>query len=255
MSVLEHPCFENTPSGRYGRIHLPVAPGCNIQCRYCDRRYDCVNESRPGVTSRILSPEEAAELAVRTHREHPEIKVAGIAGPGEPLFHDATFETFHRIRAAASDMILCVSTNGVLLMERLEEIAACKVQTLTVTLNTLDPKKIPLIYARTAGLDEEAFVRRQREGIALAVAKGMMVKINMVLVPGINEDQVEPIASFAREVGVDRMNLMPLIPQAEFRDIPRMKKEELEQWRKKAECYLPQMRHCRHCRADACGVL
>lgn len=39
-----------------GRIHLPIAPHCNIRCAYCDRKHDCANESRPGVTSRLLIP-------------------------------------------------------------------------------------------------------------------------------------------------------------------------------------------------------
>ena len=52
-----HPCFAS--GCKSGRIHLPVAPICNIQCNYCKREFDCLNESRPGVTSRIMSPEEA----------------------------------------------------------------------------------------------------------------------------------------------------------------------------------------------------
>lgn len=55
---LIHPCFQESCHGKYGRIHLPVAPACNIQCAYCDRRYDCANESRPGVTSEVISPEK-----------------------------------------------------------------------------------------------------------------------------------------------------------------------------------------------------
>jgi nitrogen fixation protein NifB len=51
----EHPCFGGD-HGKAGRIHLPVAPGCNIKCGFCERRFDCANESRPGVTSRVLTP-------------------------------------------------------------------------------------------------------------------------------------------------------------------------------------------------------
>ncbi|MFQ7453900.1 MAG: hypothetical protein ACLRNQ_23780 [Flavonifractor plautii] len=56
MIPAEHPCFSAQAHFRYGRIHLPVAPRCNIRCGYCDRRYDCANESRPGVTSEVISP-------------------------------------------------------------------------------------------------------------------------------------------------------------------------------------------------------
>ncbi|MGE5894530.1 MAG: nitrogenase cofactor biosynthesis protein NifB, partial [bacterium] len=49
-----HPCFSKEAHFKFGRIHLPVAPACNIQCRYCIRKFDCANESRPGVTSTVL---------------------------------------------------------------------------------------------------------------------------------------------------------------------------------------------------------
>ena len=57
-----HPCFSREAHHHYGRIHLPVAPACNIQCRYCVRKFDCANESRPGVSSRVLSVKEALEM-------------------------------------------------------------------------------------------------------------------------------------------------------------------------------------------------
>jgi len=56
---LPHPCFDGRAVEACGRIHLPVAPGCNIQCGYCSRAFDCVNESRPGVTGRVMEPGEA----------------------------------------------------------------------------------------------------------------------------------------------------------------------------------------------------
>ncbi len=62
MHELEtHPCFTARCSD-YARIHLPVAPKCNIQCNYCLRKYSCVNESRPGVVARVMEPETAAEF-------------------------------------------------------------------------------------------------------------------------------------------------------------------------------------------------
>ena len=57
----DHPCFGGDHS-KAGRIHLPVAPGCNIKCGFCERRFDCANESRPGVTSKVLTPEQVEAL-------------------------------------------------------------------------------------------------------------------------------------------------------------------------------------------------
>ncbi|MCP2238971.1 hypothetical protein [Thermoanaerobacterium thermosaccharolyticum] len=54
-----HPCFNPDAALYHGRIHLPVAPKCNIKCKYCDRKTGCVNENRPGVTTKVMDPYEA----------------------------------------------------------------------------------------------------------------------------------------------------------------------------------------------------
>jgi len=57
-----HPCFNADARAKTGRIHLPIAPSCNIQCNYCDRKFDCMNESRPGVTSKLLTPRKPSSI-------------------------------------------------------------------------------------------------------------------------------------------------------------------------------------------------
>ncbi len=59
LDLTQHPCFNSEARHRTARMHLPVAPKCNIQCNYCNRKFDCVNESRPGVTSAVLTPRQA----------------------------------------------------------------------------------------------------------------------------------------------------------------------------------------------------
>ena len=54
----KHPCYSFDAHQKFARMHLPVAPYCNISCNYCNRKFDCVNESRPGVTSEILTPQD-----------------------------------------------------------------------------------------------------------------------------------------------------------------------------------------------------
>jgi nitrogen fixation protein NifB len=58
--IEKHPCYSEEAHHHYARMHVAVAPACNIQCNYCNRKYDCANESRPGVVSELLTPEEAA---------------------------------------------------------------------------------------------------------------------------------------------------------------------------------------------------
>ncbi len=54
-----HPCFNAKSRASHGRIHLPVAPKCKVQRNFCDQKYCSVNESRPGVSAAVLSPDDA----------------------------------------------------------------------------------------------------------------------------------------------------------------------------------------------------
>ena len=121
MIPAEHPCLSVQAHFRYGRIHLPVAPRCNIRCGYCDRRYDCANESRPGVTSEVISPEAALDRVERALRLDSRLRVVGVAGPGEPLANPATLETLRLIHARFPGLLLCLSTNGLVLSDALPE--------------------------------------------------------------------------------------------------------------------------------------
>ena len=127
MIPAEHPCFSAQAHFRYGRIHLPVAPRCNIRCGYCDRRYDCANESRPGVTSEVISPEAALDRVERALRLDSRLRVAGVAGPGEPLANPATLEILRLVRSRFPGLLLCLSTNGLVLSDALPELLAPKV--------------------------------------------------------------------------------------------------------------------------------
>jgi len=49
--VKNHPCYSQEAHQFYAKMHVAVAPTCNIQCNCCNRKYDCANESRPDVVS------------------------------------------------------------------------------------------------------------------------------------------------------------------------------------------------------------
>ncbi|MBR4004958.1 MAG: nitrogen fixation protein NifB, partial [Treponema sp.] len=98
-----HPCFASGKATS-GRIHLPVCPGCNIACRFCERSLND-DENRPGVTSRVLKPEETVPLIKKALEISPEIKVAGIAGPGDTLASDNALKTFNLIGREFPELI------------------------------------------------------------------------------------------------------------------------------------------------------
>ena len=258
MIPAEHPCLSAQAHFRYGRIHLPVAPRCNIRCGYCDRRYDCANESRPGVTSEVISPEAALDRVERALRLDSRLRVAGVAGPGEPLANPATLETLRLVRSRFPGLLLCLSTNGLVLSDALPELLDCGVSTLTVTVNTRSVVCAGHVYRTVGGSADAgamaAFLSAQQEGVAKAAEAGLTVKINTVVIPGFNTGEIEEIACWAARAGAAVMNLMPLIPQADFRDNEPPSRALLEALRARARVHIPQFTHCRQCRADAVGV-
>jgi len=260
-----HPCFGGNRHNN-GRIHLAVAPKCNIKCGYCIRRHDCANESRPGVTSRLVTPEEALEKVrevVASKILGPVIKVVGIAGPGDPLANEETFETFRLIEDEFPHLLKCMSTNGLLLAEKIDLLQDLGLHSLTVTINCLDPEVGARIYRhvlyhgrRLTGIEgARVLLAGQLEGIRRAAACGMTIKVNTVLIPGINEEQVAPVARRVKDLGASVMNVMPLIPQADFSAITPPSSETLERVRTANERIIGQFRHCRQCRADAVGLI
>jgi len=258
-----HPCYSHDAHFRYGRVHLSVAPRCNIRCNYCDRRVsDCYHSFRPGVSARIIHATEAVELVGRAIEREPRIRVAGIAGPGEPLANVETFATFQAIRERFPDLILCLSTNGLLLSQHLQELAALGVKTITVTVNSVNPiigakihSYVNSDHRRLKGVEAvELLLRKQLQGIEAAVQAGMLIKVNTVLIPGLNDDHLIEVSSEVARRGAWIQNILPLIPLGDFRHCRPPICDELRVAREACERFLPQFRHCQQCRADAVGV-
>ena len=166
------PCFSGGAHRRFGRIHLPVAPRCNLQCAYCDRRYDCPNESRPGVTSSLLTPKDAVQRTALALAREPRIRVAGVAGPGEPLDNPETYETFRLLHRRFPALTLCVSTNGLLLPDRVEALTDCGVRTLTITINAVHPGPAAALYSSVRWRGHRPASRRRRSPSPVQAARG-----------------------------------------------------------------------------------
>jgi len=261
--IQEHPCFSANACHAFGRMHLAVAPECNIQCNYCIREFDCVNESRPGVTSKVLSPEEALKRVREVIDNFPYIKVIGIAGPGEPLFNEETFETLRLLQEDFSHLIKCLSTNGLLLPEKVDLLNELGVSNITVTVSAVDPDIGEKIYSfvnyggkRYTGREAaELLLEKQLEGLKRSVELGIITKVNTVLIPTVNDHHIVEVAKKARELGVYLQNIMPLIPQYKFADIVPPTPSEKRAIQDECSEITKQMRHCRQCRADAIGRL
>ncbi len=256
-----HPCMGGEAHFKFGRIHLPVSPSCNIQCKFCKRAFE-KETSRPGVSSLLLKPEEAVKTIAKALELCPEIRVVGIAGPGDTLATDYALDTFALVKKAYPQLLLCLSTNGLMLAEKAERIIEIGVDTITVTVNAVDPEiqKNICSYVVWKGKKLEGvegaklLISNQLEGIKKIADAGIIVKINSVLVPGVNEEHIKEVARVTSGLGASILNVIPLIPQNDMADIPEPTCEQVERVRLEAGSYLEVFRHCKHCRADACGI-
>ncbi|MCQ2056538.1 MAG: nitrogenase cofactor biosynthesis protein NifB [archaeon] len=260
-----HPCYDNTAHKKFARIHLPVAPKCNIQCNYCNREYNCSNESRPGVTSKILSPIEAVNLVNHAKKRIPELKVAAIAGPGDALANEESFETMRLVRENSPEMTLCLSTNGLMLPKYATKLSELGVNFITVTVNASDPLISEKIYdyviwngeRLTGSIASKRLFENQIAGISKCVDLGMAVKINTVLIPGYNDDHIPDLVRTVKELGAYIVNILPFIPVkgAKFSNVSAPTSEKRREIMSLCHSDIRMMRHCKQCRADAIGFL
>jgi nitrogen fixation protein NifB len=264
--IQRHPCFDERAHGRVGRVHLPVAPRCNIQCAFCERRVCAsLTMEHPGWTRQLLSPAEAVALVRRLVRSRPEEQadedpsfVVGVAGPGEPLANQGTFEALEQVHQEYPTLIKCVSTNGLLLESKLPQLLDAGIRALTVTVNAPDSAVGQHIYAwvryqGTIYRGPEAtnvLIENQVRGIRAAIDAGLAVKINTVLIPGVNDGHMVRLARRLSELGVHLMNIMPLIPGGQMKDRRPPTCDELHRARSDCEQALPQSRWCEQCSAD-----
>ena len=261
-----HPCFNDKAKHIFGRVHLPVAPDCNIQCNFCNRKYDCVNESRPGVTSALLSPYQALHYLEYVIEKNPAISVVGIAGPGDPFANaEETMKTLELIREKYPEIILCLSTNGLNINPYIERIAELNVSHVTITVNAVDFEVGVKIYSwiryqkKIYNPDKgfEILLDNQLKAISSLKERGVAVKVNSVIIPGINDHHLENVAKRVSKLGADIMNCIPYYTTkgTVFENIKEPFPESVLEIREKASKYISQMRHCVRCRADAVGLL
>ncbi|HEX5783150.1 MAG TPA: nitrogenase cofactor biosynthesis protein NifB [Burkholderiaceae bacterium] len=268
--VKNHPCYSEEAHHHYARMHVAVAPACNIQCNYCNRKYDCSNESRPGVVSQKLTPDQAVKKVLAVASEIPQMTVLGVAGPGDSLANPAkTFETFRQLQETAPDIKLCLSTNGLALPDYVDEIVKYNVDHVTITINMVDPEVGAKIYPwiffnhkRYHGVEAARILHeRQMLGLEMLTARGVLTKINSVLIPGINDEHLIEVNREVKKRGAFLHNIMPLISEAEHGTVFGLTgqrgptAQELKTVQDACAGGANLMRHCRQCRADAVGLL
>jgi GTP 3',8-cyclase len=186
---------------KFGRqitdLRVSVTDRCNFRCVYCRSAKAEVHDN-----AGLLEWDEYARLVrVMLGMGIRKVRVTG----GEPLVRAGVVEFVAELKALGVPD-LSMTTNGFLLAEKCDALVAAGLNRINVSLDSLDPEK----FARITRTDSFAQVMA---GIEAAQLTGLRpVKVNAVLVRGVNDDEVEAFAEFAREKDVTMrfIEYMPL---------------------------------------------
>ncbi|MBI5726104.1 MAG: GTP 3',8-cyclase MoaA [Planctomycetes bacterium] len=185
-------------------LRLSVTDRCQLGCTYCVHGHE--PEKLP--QDRVLRFEQMMTL-VRTLKECFEVEKVHVTG-GEPLLRRGTENLIQMLRQESIGDI-AMTTNGQLLAPVVGRLRDSGLRRINVSLDTLDGEK----FARLTGGRLDATL----DGIRSAIRAGMSpIKINMVVLRGVNDGEISPMARFGLENGlqVRFIEIMPIGPAAEW---------------------------------------
>lgn len=169
-------------------LRISITQRCNLRCDYCHREGEgcCARD-----TKEEMSVEEIVRIArIAVSLEISRIKLTG----GEPLTRKDLCGIVKAIAETPGLKDLSLTTNGALLGFQAQELHACGLSRVNISLPTLNDD----VYHRlTDGRIENAL-----DGVKAAVAAGLYpVKLNMLILNGVNVDAVPEMMDFARQTG------------------------------------------------------
>ena len=176
----------------YGRtisyLRLSVTDRCNLRCSYCMPEAGITKTNHADIL-RFEELEQITEIAVSLGIE--KVRITG----GEPLIRKGLVPFLARLSAIPGLNFLVLTTNGIRLAELAADLRAAGVERLNVSLDSLRPETFRAI---TCGGDLSMVLR----GIDVAVQSGLPhPKINMVVMKGINDNEIVDFAALARDRG------------------------------------------------------
>ncbi|MEB3817040.1 MAG: GTP 3',8-cyclase MoaA [Desulfurococcales archaeon] len=181
----------------YGRpltnLRISVTRECNYRCVFCHiEGHPSGRPSRPGSTPPLMSPYEYAVTAKAAYKLGiREFKLTG----GEPLLRKDIEEIVKAIRSEAPGSDISMTTNGYLLKDLALKLRDAGLNRINVSLHSLKRE----VYARITGVDG---LDRVLEGIRSAIDAGYdKIKINAVVLRGLNENELWSLLEYARSIG------------------------------------------------------
>jgi len=209
-----------------------------------------------------MTPEDAMNALHHEMKKSSNLRIVAISGPGEPLYNIETFVTLENVRKFYPDMKFCLSTNGILLGKSVEYLVSLEVATVSVSMSAILPKTVNKIYSwaiiESNRVDDDRvgnlIPKLQLKGIEEASKAGIDVKVNTILIPDVNDDEILNLSKKIKQAGASLQNIVPLFPRGLMRNMSSPSVLKLNMLRKAAKRYIPQFTHCRQCRSDVVGI-
>jgi GTP 3',8-cyclase len=190
-------CSLDPHGRRVDYLRLSVTDLCDLRCTYCMP----ADGVRKIAHAEVLSLEELAEVArAAIALGVTKVRLTG----GEPLVRRGILSLVRALAAAPGLETLAITTNGTRLAEAARSLAEAGIRRVNVSLDSLSPETFARI---TRGGEVASIVA----GIDAAIAAGLPVKINAVLLAGVNTSGLAQLAAFARDRGAD-LRFIELMP-------------------------------------------
>ena len=171
-------------------LRISITQRCNLRCDYCHKEGEEIPSCSRGTAEEMTVDEIIRIARIAVSLDIGRIKLTG----GEPLMRKDLCEIVKRIATIPGVKDLSITTNGTMLGFQAKELRACGLKRVNVSLPTLNPD---IYHKLTSGRIENAL-----EGVKAAVAVGFNpVKLNMVILAGVNVEAVPEMMDFARQTG------------------------------------------------------
>jgi cyclic pyranopterin phosphate synthase len=165
-------------------LRISLTQRCNFNCFFCHQ------EGESGPNGEVTPEEIETVVSVAAELGINKIKLTG----GEPLLRNDVVEIVRRISPYVDEVSM--TTNGYMLKEKACDLRDAGLKRVNISFHSTDPEKFCKIIGRES-------VQAVREGIEEAIRCGLNpIKLNMVVMKGINDEEIEDMIAFSRETGV-----------------------------------------------------
>lgn len=262
--IYRHPCFNNYDF-HSAVIHLPVAAESNIVYKEDLSIDNYLKASCSHDSNLLLTPDEAVERFVEVRKGLPNLSVVAVSGPQEALADfDALKNVFLKIRQLHPEILLCLSTNGLMLPVYANHLISLGVNSITVTMNTIHPETGAKIYDHITYLGHKYYgteganilLQNQIAGLSYLASHDIAIRINIYAIKGINDNEIRDIIKFAKECGCKFTNVIDLSTgKVNENGLESFYSDSLNEERPEYEKIMPQSYFCKPCNADSVETL